>query len=102
MFAPSSVAGVQTFELHAQHRALNAVHAPIPADVRMMILRFLAMFAQHLHKFCKRRIIGHRATSFAERTEIFSRIKTKRTRDTESARAFAFVFRAMRLARVFQ
>ena len=87
-------------QLDAENRALDAVHARVPADDGVMIFLGLTVIAQDLHLGGDFGIVGGDAAAFAERAEIFSGIKTETAGHARAARDVAVAFCAVRLAGV--
>src|SRR5665213_3565181 len=91
----------QVFEFDAQHRALNAVHSGVPADLRMVIFLVLPVVSQNLNFSRQFLVVGDYATRFAQGAEVLAGIETETSRNAHRAGMAAFVESAVRLAGVF-
>ena len=98
--AASVVRRSQTSELDAKHRRLDAIHASIPANGGMEILRRLAVVPQHLHLRPQLRIVGRHRPSFAEGTKVLAWIKAEASGSPNAASFATLVLGAMRLTSI--
>src|SRR5260221_10935057 len=67
----------QMLQLHAEHRALNSLHAIVVADFVVVITLRRTVFTQRAGAGGERGVVGHERATFAARAEIFRRIKTE-------------------------
>src|SRR6266550_509847 len=88
-------------QLYRQTCALNCVHSTIPPNHCVLIFAHLSVITQTANLIPKLGVIRDHGTSFAERTEVLSRIKTK-TADLAHRPCFlALVFGPMGLGSIF-
>ena len=96
--APGGVAAVQELELDAKDRALDAVHAAVPAHHRVVVFAGLAVVPEHADLRGQFRVIGGDRAGLAEGAEVLAGIEAEAAGHTEGAGFAALVEGAVRLA----
>ena len=93
--------GVQVFEFHAQHRALDAFHAVVEPHFLVVVTLRGPVFAQGTSARGIRRIIRHQPAAFAIGAEVLAWIEAEAGHYAEGPDDFAAILRPVRLRRVF-
>lgn len=98
--ASQLIASLQIAQLNPQNRALNAIHAAVPADYRVMIFPSLPMIPKHTDLGLQLVVVSHDRASLAESSQVFARVEAKTTCVPEGSCPSALVFGAVGLSRV--
>src|SRR5688572_3133557 len=84
VLAPALVVCIKPPQFQSEHRGLNAIHPTVPANQAMNMSAVLAVVPQHHDSSREVPVIRCHRASVSKRAEIFPRIETETSRDTEA------------------
>src|SRR5206468_10438239 len=93
--------GFEVPQLHAEHRALDAVHPVVESLHRVLVALLLAPAAQRPNPPRQVAVVGDHRATFAVGAEVLPRIETEASQLAHRSASASAVLRSVRLAGVF-
>src|SRR5262245_55369593 len=89
--APAGVPRVEMIELDREHRALESIHAPVEAELGVVVPALLRVIAEANDARGSVGVVGHARATFAPRAEVLSRVEARGVHAANRADALTLV-----------